>query len=251
MILVRKKIWILVLVAGSLAILLALAENQTDFLRTNANEMPENDSESKKKNITYYTKYYQTKKSIYDSYTHIDSETIFLGDSLTDYYEWGEALSDHEVLNRGIAGDTTTGVLNRIDEVVKAKPDRVYLLIGINDMIAGQSINKIETNYKQILDILKTRSPNTKVYIQSLFPVNTALTGHPLNNATIRDLNKRLEDLSNLYDYQYIDIYPELVEFGQLNKDFTFDGLHLNGEGYRIWTRKILSTYNTNEEAQK
>lgn len=84
--------------------------------------------------------------------------------------------------------------------------------------------------------------------MQSLFPVNTALTGHPLNNSIIKDLNKRLEDLSNLYDYQFIDIYPELVEFGQLNKDFTFDGLHLNGEGYKIWTRKVLSTYNTNAE---
>ncbi|MGA9287224.1 MAG: GDSL-type esterase/lipase family protein, partial [Anaerobacillus sp.] len=182
----KRRTWILVIVAGSLAILLALAENQTDFLRTNADEMPENDSESQKKNITYYTKYYQTKKSIYESYTHKSSETIFLGDSLTDYYEWGEALSDYEVLNRGIAGDTTTGVLNRIDEVVKAKPDRIYLLIGINDLIAGQSVNKIETNYKQILDTLKTRSPHTKVYVQSLFPVNTALTSHPLKNATIK-----------------------------------------------------------------
>ncbi|MGA9290414.1 MAG: GDSL-type esterase/lipase family protein, partial [Anaerobacillus sp.] len=185
------------------------------------------------------------------SYTHKSSETIFLGDSLTDYYEWGEALSDYEVLNRGIAGDTTTGVLNRIDEVVEAKPDRIYLLIGINDMIAGQSVNKIETNYKQILDTLKTRSPHTKVYVQSLFPVNTALTSHPLKNATIKELNKRLKDLANLYNYRFIDIYPDLVEFGQLNKDFTFDGIHLNGEGYRIWTRKVLSTYNTNEKSEK
>ncbi len=251
MIVLKRRTWILVIVAGSLAILLALAENQTDFLRTNADEMPENDSESQKKNITYYTKYYQTKKSIYESYTHKSSETIFLGDSLTDYYEWGEALSDYEVLNRGIAGDTTTGVLNRIDEVVKAKPDRIYLLIGINDLIAGQSVNKIETNYKQILDTLKTRSPHTKVYVQSLFPVNTALTSHPLKNATIKELNKRLKDLANLYNYRFIDIYPDLVEFGQLNKDFTFDGIHLNGEGYRIWTRKVLSTYNTNEKPEK
>ncbi|TKD70212.1 GDSL-type esterase/lipase family protein [Pseudalkalibacillus hwajinpoensis] len=246
----KRRIWILVLMVGSLAILLALAENQSDFLRTNANEMPENDSESKKKNITYYTKYYQTKKSIYDSYTHQDSETIFLGDSLTDYYEWGEALSDYKVLNRGIAGDTTTGVLNRIDEVIAAKPDRVYLLVGINDMIAGQSVNKIETNYKQILDTLKTNSPNTEVYVQSLFPVNTALTGHPINNNVIKEMNERLKDLASLYNYQYIDIHKELVEFGQLNKNYTFDGLHLNGEGYKIWTRVILSTYNTNEKVK-
>ncbi|MDQ0481541.1 GDSL-type esterase/lipase family protein [Guptibacillus hwajinpoensis] len=244
----KRRMWILVLMVSSLAILLALAENQTEFLRTNANEMPENDSESKKKNITYYTKYYQTKKSIYDSYTHQDSETIFLGDSLTDYYEWGEALSDFRVLNRGIAGDTTTGVLNRLDEVIKAKPDRVYLLIGINDMIAGQSINKIETNYKQILDTLKTNSPNTEVYVQSVFPVNTALTGHRLKNPVIKELNERLKALSSLYNYQYIDIYSDLVEFEQLNKNYTFDGLHLNGEGYKVWTRKILSTYNTNDK---
>ncbi|WP_347549502.1 GDSL-type esterase/lipase family protein [Pseudalkalibacillus hwajinpoensis] len=247
----KRKTWILVFIAGSLAILLALAENQTDFLRTNANEMPENDSESRKKNITYYTKYYQTKKSIYDSYTHKDSETIFLGDSLTDYFEWSEALSDHEVLNRGIAGDTTTGVLNRMEEVVKSNPDRVYLLIGLNDVIAGQSVNRIETNYKQILDTIKTRSPNTEVYVQSLFPVNTALTGHPINNSVIQELNERIKDLSLLYDYHYLDLYPKLVEFGQLNKDYTFDGVHLNGEGYKVWTREILSTYNTNEEAKQ
>lgn len=250
-IVLKQKTWILTFITGALALFLLLAENQADFIRTNANEMPENDSESKKKNITYYTKYYQTKKSIYESYTHEKSETIFLGDSLTDYYEWGEALSDHQVLNRGIAGDTTTGVLNRIEEIIDANPERVYLMIGINDMIAGQSINKIETNYKYILDLLKNQSPNTTVYVQSVLPINKALTRHNVSNKNIMNLNERINNLALLYDYKYLDLYPAFLEFGQLNKDYTFDGLHLNGEGYKVWTREILTTYNTNNETIK
>ncbi len=244
----KKRIVILTLITCTLAILLLIAENQTNFIRTNANEMPENDSESKKKNITYYTKYYQTKKSIYDSYKHEESETIFLGDSLTDYYEWGEALSDHQVLNRGIAGDTTTGVINRIEEITNANPDRLYLMIGINDMIAGQSIDKIETNYKYILDTLKKNSPNTTVYVQSLLPINKKLTNHNVRNKDISKLNEQIKNLALLHDYHYIDLHPEFLKYGQLNKNYTYDGLHLNGEGYKIWTRKVLTTYNTNSE---
>ncbi|WP_270179369.1 GDSL-type esterase/lipase family protein [Alkalihalobacillus sp. CinArs1] len=245
----KKRLFILTFITCALALLLLIAENQSNFIRTNANEMPENDSESKKKNITYYTKYYQTKKSIYDSYKHEESETIFLGDSLTDYYEWGEALSDHQVLNRGIAGDTTTGVINRIDEITKANPERLYIMIGINDMIAGQSIEKIEANYKYILDLLKKQSPNTTVYVQSILPINRNLTKHNVRNKDITTLNEQIKNLTRLYDYHYLDLHPDFLKYGQLNKEYTFDGLHLNGEGYKVWTRKILSTYNTNEKA--
>src|SRR5512139_2187826 len=64
---------------------------------------------------------------------------VLLGDSLTERGEWRELLERNDVYNRGISGDTASGVLGRLDAVVRARPRAVAIMIGINDLEAGRA----------------------------------------------------------------------------------------------------------------
>ncbi|TLS39319.1 GDSL-type esterase/lipase family protein [Pseudalkalibacillus caeni] len=217
----------------------ALIEAAASSLFKNDNNMDPYLKKKKQKNITIYTKYYQTKKNIFDSYQHRPNEIIFLGDSMTDYYEWGESFRNERIINRGISGDTTFGVLNRIDEVIQAQPKKLFIMIGINDMLAQQELDTIETNYKEIVNTIRKQSPETNVYIQSVLPVNQKLHGNYVQNDAIYLFNRRLETLASLHDIPFINLYPKFLENGQLNPDLTYDGLHLNGKGYKIWKETV------------
>jgi hypothetical protein len=78
--------------------------------------------------------YYDQRKSLFEKLPDTRKEIIFLGNSITDGCEWSELLADRHVKNRGISGDVTAGVLNRIREITASKPAKVFLLIGINDL---------------------------------------------------------------------------------------------------------------------
>jgi hypothetical protein len=103
----------------------------------------------------YNSSYYQDKKTHFDTLPKSESEIIFLGDSLSDSCEWSELFPNQRIKNRGIAGDTTNGILNRIDEVIASKPQKLFLLIGINDLERGRRIADIVKNYRLILETLK------------------------------------------------------------------------------------------------
>ncbi|HPQ96908.1 MAG TPA: GDSL-type esterase/lipase family protein, partial [Thiolinea sp.] len=62
--------------------------------------------------------------------------------------------------NRGIGGDDTGGVLGRLDEVVRSRPDKIFLMIGTNDLSAGKSVEQIIANYRLILRRIREASPS-------------------------------------------------------------------------------------------
>src|SRR3954451_7586104 len=64
-------------------------------------------------------------------------EIVMLGDSLTEWGNWHELVPEFRVINRGIAGDTSSGVLDRLEEVIARRPKLVFLMIGTNDIGLG------------------------------------------------------------------------------------------------------------------
>jgi hypothetical protein len=119
-----------------------------------------------------FSTYYHQRVSLFRDLPQTKSDIIFLGNSITDGGEWTEMFADLKVKNRGISGDNTTGVLNRLDEVYNRLPGKVFLLIGINDLARNVSPDSLVKNILWINALIKEKSPQTKVYIQSLFPVN-------------------------------------------------------------------------------
>jgi lysophospholipase L1-like esterase len=203
---------------------------------------PEQSSDrNKRRQNTYFSPYYQMRLNIFQSLPNSQDEIIFLGDSLTDQGEWQEFFNNIKIKNRGINGDTTEGILYRIDEILASKPKKIFILIGTNDFWnERKSLAEVVNNYQKILETIQKRSPETQVYIQSLLPVNNLKYRINVNNNTLIKLNDRLKQVANEFSYQYIDLYSHFAnEKNQLSPQYTSDGAHLNGEGYLRWKQLI------------
>ncbi|MBK7149229.1 MAG: sialate O-acetylesterase [Bacteroidetes bacterium] len=164
---------------------------------------------------------------------------IFVGNSITEGGNWSELFPDKVILNRGIGGDVTEGVLQRIDEVTRHRPAKIFLCIGTNDLAKGIAEATILQQYRAILDTIQAQSPETRIYVQSVLPVGKDLiTGH--SNEKIIPLNAALKQLCLERKLTYIDLFPLFTDStGYLNPAYTNDQLHLLGNGYLLWKKTI------------
>jgi len=196
---------------------------------------------------------YQRRVSVWhETANHFpDNGIVFIGDSHTEYFELHEYFPDFPVLNRGIYGDTTYGVKNRLDEsAFMLKPSKVFLLIGANDINKTSDTNEIIVeNIKDIVRQIKTVIPYTTIYVQSLYPVNrngknsNRISIYKLNNKRLAAINFLLETFCDSESIFYIDMFSQLIdEKGQLREEFSIEGLHLNEAGYRC-VAEILRPY--------
>ncbi|HQO10763.1 MAG TPA: GDSL-type esterase/lipase family protein [Clostridiales bacterium] len=187
---------------------------------------------------------YKIKNEQYMSYEG-KSEVVMFGDSHTEMAEWTELLGRPGVINRGISGDITEGMLNRIQSVVKADPKVCFVMGGINDVIRRVSYNKTVENIKNITLNLKQNGVQT--VIQSVLFTGELYEDYVKINKSVKELNIELEKFANEAGIHYLDLNSLLSERGKLRSEFSFDGLHLNPEGYRIWRRAVNDKLNTLE----
>ena len=182
---------------------------------------------------------FQLKTDQFRSFKNSSKDVIFLGNSITAGVDWNELLSLPQARNRGISGDVTFGILERLDEVIEGLPAKVFILIGINDVSRNIPDSLILSNYNQIVTRIKTGSPRTKIYIQTLLPVNNTvlpLKNHYNKDEHIKAVNEGLKSLALKEHVTCIDLHPHFMDAeGKLNKDYTIDGLHLNIKGYQVW----------------
>ncbi|HEX7848060.1 MAG TPA: GDSL-type esterase/lipase family protein [Chitinophagaceae bacterium] len=179
------------------------------------------------------------------SYPNKTTDIIMLGNSITDYAQWNELLQVNEIRNRGISGDNTFGILERLDEVTEGKPVKVFILIGINDIGRNLPDSVILDNYKRIIHRIKTESPKTKIYFNTLLPVNNTFTAKAQFNkdAHILYINEELKKIGKAEGITVIDIHSRFLDADKrLDKQYTYDGLHLNAAGYKVWA-SILQPY--------
>lgn len=182
--------------------------------------------------------YYESKVSHYAALHEKNADIVFIGDSQTDRCEWSELFDRRGIINRGIDGDTTDGVLNRLDEITSMKPEKIFIMIGGADFIIGRNIPQIEDNYRKIIGRIRAGSPQTRIYIQSLLPTVQRIVPMPLE--LIRGLNGKLRLLADNRHVFYIDIYSVMLDStGGLNPSYSIDGVHLNGQGYIVWREAI------------
>ncbi|WP_026714175.1 GDSL-type esterase/lipase family protein [Flavobacterium daejeonense] len=174
-------------------------------------------------------------------------EIVFIGNSITEGgKDWSARFGINHIRNRGIAGDLTDGVLQRLDEIIYSKPKAVFILIGINDLFnlhhnednRSLKYDKIvpSTGYiaKNILKIAKKihrKSPATKIYVRTLLPSRREYV-----KKDILEVNKIIKKNETKAYYEVIDLYAQFIDTnGELIKELTKDGVHLNDEGYEKW----------------
>lgn len=188
---------------------------------------------------TFRPNNYDLKAGLFKSFPNSKKDVIFLGNSITAGVDWNELLGMKNARNRGISGDITFGVLQRLDEVIEGKPAKVFLLIGINDISRNIPDSLIVENYRKIITRIREGSPKTKIYLQTLMPVNNTFTqfkNHYNKDEHIAFVNQSLKQLAQAHQVQLIDLNALFQDKeGKLRKEFTEDGLHLNAAGYAHW----------------
>ncbi len=166
-------------------------------------------------------------------------DVVFVGDSLTEYGEWNDFFPLKKLSNRGVAGDTAKDIMLRMDSIHSTKAKKVFLMVGINDIYANILIKKILKNYKKIIISLKDK--NFDVIVQSTIQCQIEICGEE-TIIKVNLLNKELKALSKNMGVSFLNLDELSAESG-LNKDFTYDGIHLNAFGYQYWASKIDSKF--------
>lgn len=168
---------------------------------------------------------------------------LFIGDSLTEWFNFSRHLPGEQVINEGIAGDTTYGLLERLDGIMDVPAAKIFLMIGINDVFNGFLKEDIVENLELIIEQLQTHINGTELIVQSLLPVNEHLLGYAagLNN-TVRFINEELKEHCRLRKLTFLDLFPLFLSGDEMDPVYTTDGGHLSEAGYRVWAKKIQAT---------
>jgi lysophospholipase L1-like esterase len=191
-----------------------------------------------------YTAEYQNRTSQFNMLNDVEGEIFFVGNSITEQGNWNE-LFNSKCLNRGIAGDDSKGILNRLKEITDKKPAKIFIMVGINDLGRGESIENIIKNYREILKKIREDSPTTKVYVQSVLPVNNTLKNQHRKNNDIILLNDQIRSLSSELGLTFINLFPLFTnKSGEMDLKLSGDGIHINGSGYLIWKNAIVQYVN-------
>ncbi len=164
---------------------------------------------------------------------------IFLGNSITEGGDWKQLLKDTSVVNRGISGDNTFGILARLDEVTRHKPAKIFLLIGVNDLSKNIPVEVVIQNIFSIVGRIHGESPGTLVYVQSILPVNPGNKNFMARfnkQSEIETINAQLAKYHEALKYTFVNLFPHFQDHtSALDPKYTYDGLHLSQAGYIHW----------------
>lgn len=188
-----------------------------------------------------------------------NNKIVFLGNSITEGGgDWNKKFNVHNIVNRGISGDITEGILVRLDEIIFYKPIAVFLLIGINDIFDTDILNRekitplyVANNIIKIANQIIDQSPSTEIFIQTILPVNHEIyieeNGFfPEHNVSLSEqiiqINSMIINQADVQQYKVIDLHSLFInQDGLMNREYTTDGVHLNHNGYGVWVKCIHS----------
>lgn len=223
-----RILWCL-LVAGTLA---SACAAQTPLTRQNLYDVGPNMPE-----------HYTARVALFEAEPVVTGRVVFLGNSITEGGDWARLTGDSTAVNRGIGGDVTSGVLRRLDDVVRRRPAKLFLLIGVNDIAKDIPEAVIADNVRKIVDSVRVGSPETAVYVQSVLPVNPTVDRFPQHydkGDHVLRLNVLLREVATAAGVHYVDLYPVFCDAqGLLDARLTYDGLHLNAAGYERWVAHL------------
>lgn len=173
---------------------------------------------------------------------------VFLGNSITNMQPWTEAFgSDPRIINRGTGGAYSADLLDNVRTVCVGQPAKLFLMIGVNDLVSLKSPDEIAENIRSTVEIVRSVSPRTQIFVQSILPTvysdrveetNTCIRAvlEQFNASHIAEANPAI----------YIDVYtalqPLLSQTTPSGIGYFTDGLHLSAASYKIWM-DMLSAY--------
>ena len=174
-----------------------------------------------------------------DNHRHFspNADLVMFGDSITEWAPWADIFRNISMVNRGLAGDTTTGMLRRIDTTLNVKPKLVCFMAGINDLAQGYDVDHIYQNY---IDMLKVWQENDiRILVQSTLYVGSKLQGL---NPSVDLLNRKLSEYCSQQGIAFLDVNSVLSPNQFLSNEYSCDDLHLNAKAYQAWAEVLQPT---------
>jgi arylsulfatase A-like enzyme/lysophospholipase L1-like esterase len=174
-------------------------------------------------------------------------DLAFIGDSITQGWEgngkqvWESYYGARKAVNLGFGGDRTEHVIWRLTKGAwnQIKPKVAVLMIGTNNTgHKMQDPSQTAAGIERILNILKERSPKTKVLLLGVFPRGKA--PHDRGRVINQGINQIIRRLADNDRVHYMDLGDHFLQSdGDLPASIMPDALHLNEEGYRIWAEAM------------
>jgi lysophospholipase L1-like esterase len=166
---------------------------------------------------------------------------VFFGDSLTEWGNWETLFPNINIINLGIAGNSTGNMLNRANDAMLRHAHQIFLLAGINDLGSGVLPHTVSENIRKLMAIFKIQAPKATLHIVSILPVNTHLWNNPkLSVNKIVTTNTLLCELAEDIKVRFANIHYAFANSeGLLDSTLSNDGLHLNSKGYTLYKTTI------------
>lgn len=175
-------------------------------------------------------------------------DIVMVGDSITNGGNWNKLLGNKKIANLGINGDSTEGVLNRLEDIYYLNPEICFIMIGINDFQGNCSVDDVIKNYRKI--VFEIKQHNIKIIIQSVLHLGhnyyiNHILGKNKNdweiiNKKVENLNAELEELTKEYGVEFVNINTGLSVNNILEEQYGDNtGLHLSELGYEKWAEII------------
>jgi len=212
------------------------------FIFLNLNSFGQNSSETKP--LYLNNPNYQLEIEKYKIYKQKHADIVILGNSITHGINWNELLDRTSISEQGIPSDITEGILNRMDFVYKINPKICFIMVGVNDIFNWIPVETVFENYRSIVDKLKER--NIIPVIQAVLYAGEIQPSAENRNQECMKLNKLLSDYAKVTNTEFLNLNRKMSHSNFLKNRFTYDGIHLNGAGFKVWGRevdKILRKY--------
>lgn len=203
--------------------------------------------EKKREGEDVFAGYYDRKCASYavQNANLAKGQIVFIGDSITDLYPLDAYYADLDraTYNRGIGGDTSKGVAQRLQvSVYDLEPSAVVLMIGINDIDGGVPAETTVNNYRSIVEGIRIALPDAALYCMSILPQNEVLETYSSlkvseTTGKIKSMNEKIREIASDNACGYVDLFSAVNDGNdRLIRSYSDDGLHLNVNGFAVWT---------------
>ena len=172
---------------------------------------------------------------------NVDCDVVFMGDSITYKSSFEVEFPDLDICNLSVASDTIKGINYRVGTLETVKPEKVFLMIGINSL-KNNNLDECVEDYRALLENIRSRG-DFDLYVMSVTPMSKSDSGEDNPSPEIiASFNEKIAGLANEFDATYVDLYSELKDDeGYIRPEYTSDGLHLSEEAYEVWADCIES----------
>ena len=186
-------------------------------------QKPKQENKKTSKNPSEYNEYFKN--------------DLFIGDSITDSLAFYELIDQNNVIAK--LGLTTLKAQDEIETISNQNPENIYLMFGMNDILTFRDTEKFIKHYKELIDIVRKKFPEAKIYIQSILPVSSKVKDKKpaLTNENINKFNQCLIDMAEQENIAYLNT-NSIVE-GDMNL-LEPDGIHVKYKFYELWLDYLI-----------